>query len=183
LGAANFSVQMMDSSGLSEIVTTSCTITVNPTLPTVNPVVTGALGDNGWYVSSTVISWTVTGFPIPTRNGCATESVPNTKGKTYKCSASNSVGSATESVTIKVDTVRPEVTISTPAKGARYALKSIEYASYGCSDKTSGVALCLGPVADGASIDTSSKGTKHFTVTSKDNAGNAEIKTVSYTVE
>lgn len=160
---------------------TSLTLATGP--PHVYPVVTGTQGLSGWYISATTLTWNVLSNPTPTTSGCGAHSVPNTKGKTYRCSATNSLGSATDSITLNVDTVRPDVTITTPLKGGTYALNSTVYASYVCSDKTSGVALCLGTVADGALITTSSKGTNHFTVTSTDNAGNTEIKTISYKVE
>jgi hypothetical protein len=86
-----------------------------------------------------------------------------------------------DSIYLKMDTVKPSVTITTPAKGAIYALNSIVYAAYSCSD-ASGVASCVGTTAVGAAIPTSSKGTQMFTVTSKDNAGNTDIKSVEYTV-
>ena len=41
---------------------------------------------------------------------------------------------------------------------------------------------CSGTVADGAAIKTGSAGTKKFTVTSTDNAGNKTTQSVSYTV-
>ncbi len=151
--------------------------------PTVTAHVTGTLGTNGWYVSkTTTLKWTVTGKPAPTKSGCGTVAVPDTTGTTYTCSATNSAGSASDSVVLKKDSVKPTVTITTPANGASYALKSTVDASYACSDATSGVATCSGTVADGAAIKTGSAGTKKFTVTSTDNAGNKTTQSVSYTV-
>ena len=164
-----------------EYTVTSLTLAAGP--PHVSPVVTGTQGLSGWYISSTTLTWNILSNPNPTTSGCGAYSVPNTKGKTYKCSATNSLGSATDAITLKVDTVRPDVTITTPLKGGTYALNSTVYASYACSDKTSGVASCSGTVPDGATVPTSQKGAHKFTVTSTDNAGNAEIKTVSYKVE
>lgn len=150
--------------------------------PTVTAHVTGTLGTNGWYVSKTTLKWTVTGKPAPTKSGCGTVAVPDTTGTTYTCSATNSAGNASSSVIIKKDSVKPAVTITTPVNGASYALKSTVDASYACSDATSGVDTCSGTVADGAAIKTSSAGTKKFTVTSTDNAGNKTTQSVSYTV-
>ena len=151
--------------------------------PTVTPEVTGTLGANGWYASkTTTLKWMVTGKPAPTKSGCGTVAVPDTTGTTYICSASNSAGSASNSVLIKKDSVKPTVTITTPANGATYASGSTVDASYACSDATSGVATCSGTVADGAAIKTGSAGIKKFTVTSTDNAGNKTTQSVSYTV-
>lgn len=154
-----------------------------PTLPTVTPVVTGKLGTNGWYVSPTAITWKVTGTPTPTTSGCKTASVPNTTGKTYRCTATNSLGSATDSITIKRDTVKPTVTITMPANGATYAFKSTVLASYTCADATSGVASCSGTRAVGAKIPTGTKGNHNFHVEAIDNAGNRFGQTLSYTVQ
>jgi hypothetical protein len=151
--------------------------------PTVTADVTGTLGTNGWYVSkNTALKWTVTGKPAPTKSGCGTVDVPDTTGTTYTCSATNSAGNASTSVTIKKDSVKPTVTITTPVNGASYALKSRVHASYACSDATSGVDTCSGTVADGAAINTATAGTKKFTVASTDNAGNKTIQSISYTV-
>jgi hypothetical protein len=151
--------------------------------PTVTAHVTGTLGSNGWYVSkTTTLKWTVTGKPAPTKSGCGTVAVPDTTGTTYTCSAANSAGNASDSVIIKKDSVKPAVTITTPVNGATYALRSTVYASYVCSDATSGVDTCSGTVPDGAAIKTASAGTKRFTVTSTDNAGNKTTQSVSYTV-
>ena len=186
LGAANFTAQVVDSSGLAVgTVMTACTITVkNPTLPTVTPVVTGTLGTNGWYTSTTtMLKWTVTGFPIPTSSGCGTISVPQTTGTIYTCSATNSVGSAKNSVTIKEDSVAPSVVIKTPAANAVYSLNAKVLASYSCVDATSGVASCTGTVPNGASINTSSLGAQTFTVTGTDKAGNTITTSALYTVK
>ena len=124
----------------------------------------------------------VTGKPAPTKSGCGTVAVPDTTGTTYMCSATNSAGSASNSVIIKKDSVKPTVTITTPVNGASYALGSTVLAAYACSDATSGVDTCSGTVADGGTIKTGSAGTKKFTVTSTDNAGNKTTQSVSYTV-
>jgi hypothetical protein len=150
--------------------------------PTVTPVVVGTAGLGGWYTSAVQLSWLVSGNPAPTESGCGSVKVRNTTGATYTCSATNSVGSATQSTTIMVDTVAPKVTISKPASGAIYPLNKVVLASYRCTDAISGVESCTGSVADGAPIPTSVAGTQTFTVTATDNAGNTETKSVSYTV-
>jgi hypothetical protein len=81
------------------------------------------------------------------------------------------------------DTNDPQITITTPPQGATYTLSQIVAASYSCTDADSGVASCKGPVADRANIDTSSAGTKTFTVDATDNAGNTSSVTHTYTVE
>jgi probable HAF family extracellular repeat protein len=80
------------------------------------------------------------------------------------------------------DTVKPQITIITPPQDATYTLGEAVTASYTCADEDSGVASCEGTVADGANIDTSSTGTKTFTVNATDNAGNTNSVSHTYTV-
>ena len=57
-------------------------------------------------------------------------------------------------------------------------------AAYSCSEGgiTSPIAACAGTVGKNQPIDTSSTGTKSFTVTATDKAGNQTTTTVTYTV-
>jgi hypothetical protein len=55
-------------------------------------------------------------------------------------------------------------------------------AAYKCTDDQSGLDTCVGTVANGSPIDTSSTGMHSFTVTGTDKAGNVTVKTVHYTV-
>jgi hypothetical protein len=69
------------------------------------------------------------------------------------------------------DVTPPSVTITTPASGASYAQNSTVNANYSCSD-ASGIAACVGTVANGAAIPTQALGTQEFKVSGYDNAGN-----------
>jgi N-acetylglucosamine-6-sulfatase len=80
------------------------------------------------------------------------------------------------------DTTDPQITITTPPQGATYTLGQSVAASYDCTDADSGVASCEGPVTNGANIDTSSTGTKTFTVDATDNVGNTNSVSHTYTV-
>lgn len=83
-----------------------------------------------------------------------------------------------------VDKTAPTITITTPAAGATYPINSNLNASFSCSDNAagSGVDTCVGTVADGSPISTATAGSKSFTVTARDLAGNQSTKTVSYKV-
>jgi hypothetical protein len=81
-----------------------------------------------------------------------------------------------------IDKKAPTITITTPASGAIYLLNQSVLASYACADGGSGVATCVGNVANGAAIDTASVGNKTFTVTGTDNVGNVRVQTVPYIV-
>jgi hypothetical protein len=83
-----------------------------------------------------------------------------------------------------VDETAPTVTIDNPDNGALYLKNSIVAADYACADEPegSGIATCAGPVPNGAAIDTSTSGSKAFTVNAADNAGNTASATVHYRV-
>jgi uncharacterized delta-60 repeat protein len=82
------------------------------------------------------------------------------------------------------DTTAPSIVISAPADGSVYDLGASVVASYGCTDEAggSGVASCVGTVANGSTIDTSSPAAHSFTVTAADAAGNTRTAAVGYTV-
>jgi len=83
-----------------------------------------------------------------------------------------------------MDSTPPEVTLTTPAEGAVYTLSQAVLADYACEDEAggSGLASCVGDVADGAAIDTASVGPNAFTVTAEDNAANTASLTHAYSV-
>jgi len=79
------------------------------------------------------------------------------------------------------DNTPPTVTLTRPAAGDSYGQNDKVYAKYSCSD-ASGIAACVGDVANGAAIPTQSLGSHDFTVRAYDNAGNKTEVTHSYTV-
>ncbi|HEY2813578.1 MAG TPA: hypothetical protein VGJ03_08960 [Acidimicrobiales bacterium] len=87
--------------------------------------------------------------------------------------------------TAKVDKAPPTAIIATPLDGDVYFLNQSVAAAYLCADVGSGIAAnkCVGTKANGSNIDTSSAGTKTFTVTATDVAGNQTVTTSTYTVQ
>ena len=79
------------------------------------------------------------------------------------------------------DTTLPTVTVRSPTSASQYTVGDVVSADYECADNSS-VASCSGPVANGAAIDTASPGTKTFTVTATDAAGNSFTRTITYAV-
>ena len=81
-----------------------------------------------------------------------------------------------------VDATPPTITISSPAEGARFLIGATTSANYSCSDAGSGVASCVGTLANGASVDTYTPGSFAFKVDAADVAGNTASKTNHYSV-
>ena len=83
---------------------------------------------------------------------------------------------ATKLIAFKVDAVKPQVTITAPADGAQIRLDKVTAAKYKCVDRESGMDTCVGTVANGANLDTSTVGDHTFTVTATDLAGNRRCR-------
>jgi Ca2+-binding RTX toxin-like protein len=77
----------------------------------------------------------------------------------------------------------PGIGITSPASGKVYALGSTVPASYLCSDAESGIAACLGDVANGQPIDTVTAGEHTFTVTAVNGVGNSAVHRRTYFVD
>jgi len=100
------------------------------------------------------------------------------------CTAADThLNSASGSFSITVrDKTPPTIVVTTPASGTVYALNQAVAASYACADNVSAVATCVGPVSNGANVDTKTAGTKTFTVNASDVAGNTSSRSVAYQV-
>jgi hypothetical protein len=184
VGARTFTVNATDRAGNTRAVTVHYTV-ADATPPVITPTVNGTLGSNGWYTSDVSVTWSVSDAEsaITAQSGCAAASVTtDTGGTTFTCSATSAGGTNSNSVTMKRDATKPTVNVTRPANGATYTLNQPVTASYACSDALSGIGNCTGTVASGAGLDTSSTGTKTFTVTAVDQAGNATVASVTYAV-
>jgi probable HAF family extracellular repeat protein len=158
------------------------------TSPVIQSNVTGTLGNGGWYVSNVQVAWTVTDAEsaISASTGCGSTSVTvDTAKKTFTCSATSAGGTSTKSVTIMRDATQPLIAVLSPLNSSLWTYKRNQavWAIYGCVDLRSGIDRCAGTVALGARIDTSSAGTKTFTVNARDKAGNERKQTVTYRVK
>jgi hypothetical protein len=83
---------------------------------------------------------------------------------------------------IDVDLTAPTIMINVPEDGGDYSLNEPVASDYSCSDVTSKIATCEGPVANGDYFDTSMVGSNDFTVTATDKAGNSNTLTHTYYV-
>jgi dehydratase len=90
---------------------------------------------------------------------------------------------ALQSILISNDVSSPQVTITSPTKDQVITQGATVIADYSCNDGTGvGVASCVGTVADGAPINTSTLGAQTFSVTATDLEGKWRTVTVNYTV-
>ena len=84
------------------------------TSPVVTPVVSGTLGDNGWYRSNVGVSWTVTDpeSPIVSTSGCGPSLVAvDTTNTSFTCTATSAGlgGPGSASVAVKRDATPPTI--------------------------------------------------------------------------
>ncbi len=92
-------------------------------------------------------------------------------------------GYAHPPITIERDSVPPTIEIASPADRAQVLKGQSVIASYTCADLGGSVlTTCVGVVPGGSPVDTVTTGTKTFSVTATDGAGNTASQTRSYTV-
>jgi Ca2+-binding RTX toxin-like protein len=157
-------------------------VTDDLTAPVITPSVTGTAGSNGWHISDVAVSWTVTDpeSEVTSQSGCDAVSVTSdTAGTTFTCTATSGGGTASRSVVVKRDTVRPTVTCASPPQTFElYQLGAWVRASV--TDETSGPA---NPVASGpAMANTNTAGTFTQIVTGSDRAGLRTSRSCAYVV-
>jgi subtilisin-like proprotein convertase family protein len=152
--------------------------------PLAHPAVSSAASAAGWHRGDVTVSWNwtddATGVDPAHCTGSTTSQGQGILDLTGSCRdlAGNET---TAHYTVKVDTTAPTATISSPTS-QRYLQDSTVTAGYSCRDTVSGIDNCVGTVADGARLDTSTPGRHQFTVTAEDRAGNPQTTTVPYNV-
>ncbi|HET7721436.1 MAG TPA: hypothetical protein VFK43_15825, partial [Acidimicrobiales bacterium] len=175
-------------------------ITVNAvtgTVPKTTATLAGTAGTNGWYRSAVTVNLTATGTPAPTEirfsatgadpmieqtvAGTSASLTVDAQGETVvRFRALNTAGEeAVQTVTVKVDTVAPTLSVRVPVAGARYVTGTQVTVQVDCADATSGVATCP---QDETALDTTGAGDRTLTATATDRAGNPASKPVGYTV-
>ena len=85
---------------------------------------------------------------------------------------------------VTTDTTGPLITIARPPAGAVYVQNQVVTADFSCADTVggTGVASCVGTVANGQAVNTATLGQKTFRVTATDRAGNTRVLNRTYTV-
>lgn len=188
LGQRTFSVTATDAAGNTTTVTHTYTVVdiTNPTVTLTRPA-DGATFTQGAVVNASY-SCADSGSGIESCVGHVPSGSPiNTSAlgeRTFTVTATDRAGNTTtvSHVYTVVDTTSPTVSLVTPADGATYQQNSTVNAQYSCSDLGSGIASCSGSVPNGSPINTSILGSRTFTVTAQDNAGNTATVTHTYTV-
>jgi hypothetical protein len=171
--------------------TTSLSVTIkrDASAPTTRATVKPSANSAGWQRA--VVTVTFTGTDSTSGIASCSPPVSLTEGTGQSASGvctnnAGLLGAPATASNINVDLTPPTVTITTPASGAVYPRNSAVTASFFCSDALSGIAAsngCAGNVTSGTPISTGTRGTKSFTVTGRDAAGNTTGRTVSYTVQ
>src|SRR5215217_338423 len=72
---------------------------------------------------------------------------------------------------VRLDLTDPRATVANLVEGAELSQGQELLVSYECADDQSGIATCVGDVADGEALDTATVGAQTFTVVATDNAG------------
>lgn len=141
------------------------------------PVITGTLGNNGWYTSDVTVTWTATDSESAvTLAGCSVSVTTNTAGTTYTCTATSAGGTATASITIKRDDTRPTVTAQLAGTlGNGWYVTDVGVSFIVIANGPSGLGASSG--CDAASV--TSDGTFSSTCTAQSGAGLSNSATAS----
>jgi hypothetical protein len=157
-----------DDSDAHNTKSTSITVTrsCDTTPPVITKTITGTEGTNGWYTSNVTVQWTVNdpegGVVID--SGCGTQNfTSSTASVTSSCSAHSAGGSASDSVTLKIDKEAPNVSVAAsrdPNSNGWYN-HAVEFSATGSNYGPSGAGSCdanesySGPDDENASVSMS----------------------------
>ena len=114
------------------------------------PTITGAAGNNGWYLGNVTVNWTKTGEAGS--QGCDTTTLStDTPGTKLTCRIwDNNGGEIIQSVTIKLDKTAPAVTAAAGrAADANGWYNHAVAVTFSGTDATSGMASCVGGAYSG----------------------------------
>jgi hypothetical protein len=159
------------------------------------PSISCGVADGAWHATDVTIACNASdsgsglasssdaSFALRTSVPTGTETASAPTGTHSACDLAGNCATAGPITGNMVDKKPPSISISSPTSGGSYLLNQAVNANYTCTDGGSGVATCTGSVANGSAIDTSSVGSKTFTVNGTDKVGNiAAPQSVSYSV-
>ena len=115
------------------------------TPPVIVASVNGSLGNNGWYKSDVLVSWSVTDpdSPVSSSTGCGSTSLTSdSAGATFTCTATSAGGTASSTVTIKRDATAPRLTFAaaSPSPNAAGWNNTSVSLAFAAADNLSGLA-------------------------------------------
>lgn len=162
-------------------------VKLDQTKPEISGHATTSPNANGWYNDDVTIRYDFSDVTSKISGGLSTmEKTISTEGPNQSSSHTVSdVAGNSETATvsgINIDKTKPVITINLPVEVPSYKLNEVVLADWSATDALSGLSSSSGTVASGLTLDTSSIGSKTFTVTATDFAGNTETKTVNYSV-
>jgi probable HAF family extracellular repeat protein len=150
------------------------------TPPVVEPLVTGTLGNEGWYTSDVSVSWSVRDDESTPEFECpASLLTTNTtaSGRTFECAATSAGGTTTSRVTIKRDATAPRITF---IGSDSYMVDQVVAISCNVTDLESGVATqACESERPAYEYDI---GLNHVEGSANDRAGNSTSATFSFSV-
>jgi hypothetical protein len=109
------------------------------------PTVTGTMGDNSWFTSDVVVSWTFSGATTASTDCLPQQLTTDTPGTAITCTVSdNAGGSASQTVTVHIDRTPPTAVLATPARPPDISpfYTAPLPISWSATDATSGIAGC-----------------------------------------
>jgi hypothetical protein len=161
-------------------------IKIDSIAPTISGSISPAANGDGWHNTDVTVTFTCSDSGSGVIS-CTDPTTIATEGTDQGLSgvAIDLAGYSTStSITgINIDKTAPDVTITVPVDGALYIQNERILAEWSVSDALSEIATSSGTVSSGSPIDTATVGTKTFSVTATDRAGNEKTSTVTYTVE
>ncbi len=191
VGTKSFTVTATDRAGNTRSTTHTYQVIdgvgVDMTPPDITPTPNCSLsGAASWCRGTLSVTWTVSDAESPgsiTTTGCGPATITSdTPGTELTCTATSTGGTQRRSFTMLRDATPPIINLAVPANGQVFEIKKAASARFDCTDATSGMGPCSGTVASGSRIDTSSLGTRSFTVTATDQAGNPQSITHAFQV-
>jgi pimeloyl-ACP methyl ester carboxylesterase len=160
-------------------------VSIDRTPPVISSHAEPPANASGWHRTDVVVTFDASDN-LSGLAAAPTEAVlVSTEGTGHEVSggAEDRAGNAaTASALVNLDKTAPAVEVTSPGDGAIFLLHANAHAAYACTDALSGVAACAGPVANAATLDTSSVGERAFTVVGRDVADNLRAFTVRYAV-
>ncbi len=165
----------------------SAAVAFDATAPSAAVSLSRAADSNGWYNAPVGVSWSGSDATsgVASCAAAVTYSGPDTDTATRTGTCTDEAGntSASASTTFAYDATAPLIDLTTPPDGVSYLKGQTVAAAYGCSDATSGLVGCAGPVPSGSPVATGSFGSFAFEVVATDLAGNQSSRSHAYSIE